>query len=226
MRDGISIPESADDLPAGFKDGPVSEISLLGNSKQYLSLQALERLENDGIVVRSGLTPTDVQVAMDRFGFGSPRAAKLGLKIMARKLGLEESALVKEVENIIQRRLCIEAVSFLADAGGGALRDAADLWLEEPLPSNGIGLDVKVSLSSPVIGSGAPAKAYLPQAFKRLHTDCILNQAHSVTGAVGAVVGIVSITLEATVTVLEGKKCLLHTPAGKHQFNRLEKALE
>lgn len=62
-----------------------------------------------------------------------------------------------------------------------------------------------MSLTEPVIGVGVPAAAYLPMAFRRPNTECILLERFSVACTVGAVVGMVDIVLTGEITPTDSK---------------------
>ena len=213
-------------LPVNLDAGPVSEQSIMEDAKRLPYLWRIKRSEGKGLILCAGLTPTDVRVALGKFRLGRRRAAELGLKILAQRLGVDEAAAVEAVEENIRRRLCVEAVSFVGNGQGQTVAEVADLWFARQPERGGVGLDVRVALSAPVVGSGAPAACCLPAAFERLHTECILPETHAVTGAVGSVVGMVSQTFTAVIRVSEGKGYSLHSPRGRETFDQLDKAEE
>ena len=86
-------------------------------------------------------------------------------------------------------------------------------------PKAGIDLDVQVTLTAPVIGVGAPAAAYLPAAFEKLNTECILPEPYSVACAMGAVVGVVNVNLTGEIRPTASGKYSLHTPKGKEVYD-------
>jgi hypothetical protein len=213
-------------LPLNLDAGPVSERSLMEDAKRLPYLWRLKRCEEKGLILCAGLTPTDVRVAMGGFELGSRRASELGLRILAQRLGLDQASAAEAVEENIRRQLCVEAVSFVGNGQGQTLAEVSDLWFSRRRQGDGVGLKVRVALSAPVIGSGAPAACCLPAAFARLHTQCILPETHAVTGAVGSVVGMVSQTLTAVIRVNEGKGYFLHSPRGRETFDQLDQAEE
>jgi len=97
---------------------------------------------------------------------------------------------------------------------------------EDFQPETGVDLDVGLTLTVPVIGAGAPAAAYLPAAFQKLNTECILPEPYSVACAVGAVVGVVSLHLQGEIRPTASGKYSLHTPQGKEIFDSLDTALD
>jgi hypothetical protein len=193
----------------------------------WFSATEMERHELKGFVYRSSLTPTDIWVAADRFELGNREAGRLGLAVFARHMGVSETDLAQAVEKEISRRLCLEAVSLLDNKNDDALIQLLSRWFHpSALPSNKVGLDVKVSLTAPVIGLGAPAAQCLPKAFDRLHGNCVLPDGYEVSVAVGAVVGMVDCTITALIRSNESGRFILHTEEGREEYRSKQEALE
>ena len=213
-------------LPEYLSAHPVSEFLLCRDSGKTFCSWELEHLERKGRVFRSSLTPTDIRVAEEQFEFGNREAAKLGLAIFSRHLGMEESGFVENVEEKIGEKLCLEAVNLVGDKNDNALSQLVGRWFK-PKSSNakGVDLDVQVTLTAPVIGVGAPAAAYLPGIFRRLHTKCVLPKAYEVCVAVGSVVGMVDITVAAKIIPGESGHFVLYTDTGREEFDTEEEAV-
>jgi N-methylhydantoinase A/oxoprolinase/acetone carboxylase beta subunit len=115
----------------------------------------------------------------------------------------------------------------LGDRSEAALLELVDYWFDPSVgASNGVGLNVKVSLTAPVIGVGAPAAQCLPQTFERLDSKCMLPEAHEVSVAVGAVVGVVDRTSNAVIRNAESGGFILHTENGRKEFISMDAAIE
>jgi N-methylhydantoinase A/oxoprolinase/acetone carboxylase beta subunit len=204
----------------------VSEFLLSEHPDGWTSLWKLRDDEKNGLIFWSGLTPTDIRVASGKLQFGTEGAAKLGLAVFARYAGMVESLFQQAIEEEIQRKLCMEAISFVNETAEEALDWLEHYWFQKWVPSQaGIGLDIEMKLTVPVVGAGAPAAAYLPNAFQRFHTECILPEPFSVACAVGAVVGMVNITLTGEIRSADSGRYSLHTPAGRELFQSLQEAL-
>ena len=138
-----------------------------------------------------------------------------------------KSSFQEAVEEEICRRLCLEAVCFIGDTDLESLHWVTQQWFRKTSnPKPGIDLDLQVTLTAPVIGAGAPAAAYLPPAFQRLNTECILPEPYSVACAIGAVVGVVEVHLTGEIRPTASGKYSLHTPQGKEVFDTLPQALD
>jgi hypothetical protein len=84
---------------------------------------------------------------------------------------------------------------------------------------------VKISLTKPVIGIGAPAKNWLPGAYAHLDADCIIPDKYMVGTAVGAAVGTIGVSLVAEIRPTGFDKYVLHLPSGVSEFDDLENAI-
>jgi len=207
--------------------GLVSEFLLFEDPEQWPSILAIKQEEGNGDIFRSALTPTDIRVASGKFQFGRKEASELGLAVYAKYTDMDISSFQEAVEEEICRRLCLEAVCFIGDTDLESLRWVTGQWFRKTAtPNPGIGLDVGITMTAPVIGAGAPAAAYLPPAFQKLNTECILPEPYSVACAIGAVVGVVSVHLTGEIRPTPSGKYSLHTPQGKEVFDTHPQALD
>jgi N-methylhydantoinase A/oxoprolinase/acetone carboxylase beta subunit len=205
----------------------VSEFLLFEDPDLWSKILNIKQEERNGDTFRSALTPTDVRVATGRFHFGIREASELGLAISAKYAGMEEAAFRGAVEQEISRRLCLEAVCFVGDTDLESLEWTTQQWFRKASnPKPGIDLDVGITLTAPVIGAGAPAAAYLPAAFEKLNTECILPEPYSVACAIGAVVGVVTVHLTGEVRPTPSGRYSLHTPQGKEVLDKVPQAID
>lgn len=219
----VACRDSAD-LPAEFRAGPVSEALLLEDAGRTLSLAELERLEQEGLVNRAALTPTDLRAAAGEFSLGDPEASRLGIALWARRAGLSPDTFAAAVEEEIRRRLCTEAVAFATPEHGPALAALWPAWF--PAGSGRASpVAARLTLGAPVLGGGAPAAAFLPGAFARLGARCVLPEAFPVSTAVGGVVGAVEVVLRAEVHPTPAGPAILYTPRERAEFPKLDDAL-
>jgi N-methylhydantoinase A/oxoprolinase/acetone carboxylase beta subunit len=214
-------------LPAGLNAGVVSECIQFRDTNHWFTGSEVELHVDNGLVIHCALTPTDVRVAGDRFDLGYPEAARIGVEIFARHLGLKASEFSRRVEDEVSKKLCLEAITLLAKKNDQALGQLVDQWFDpQPSDPSPIGLNVRVSLRAPVIGAGAPAAECIPQTFKRLDTKCILPDAYAVSVAVGAVVGMVDRTMTAIIRKTDTGSFVLHSETGMDEYNTIHEALK
>ncbi len=216
-----------DPLTAPFLKGPVNEYRLLSGNSLNLMSWDLEQLETSGKIIRAALTPTDLLVATGQFTMGNPRAAVAGLAVFAKRLKVDKGIIADMLVRLVQKKMCLTAAMHLAGKDADAISALSNNWFDpaDTTDNKGPRLQHRLSLTHPVIGIGAPAAAWLPRAFEYLNSQCILPEAFSVGTAVGAVVGMVDITLKAEVRPLTSSRFVLYTPAVRSEFDSLEQAI-
>ena len=87
-------------------------------------------------------------------------------------------------------------------------------------------MEVSVKLTNPVLGIGAPARAWIPRSFEHLHTTTILPDHYMVGTAIGAAVGTVGFTLTAEIRPTPRDRHILFAPTGKMEFESLDEAVK
>jgi N-methylhydantoinase A/oxoprolinase/acetone carboxylase beta subunit len=221
----------AEDLPDKFSnikyEGPINEFLFIKKSDNVLALRELKELERKGLLIKCGLTPTDIRIASGLLEFGSRDAAIIGLKVFSHYFGSTEAELAESVEEEIRKRLCMETIAFVGGKDAPAVNKIADRWFPQDFghTSSKIGLGVTVSLSVPVIGTGAPAGLCLPATFNRLRTHCITPESYEVAVAIGAVVGMVDFTVKGIIRKSDSGRFTLHTDAGKEDIVTKDEAV-
>lgn len=223
---GTGTPNSQQ-LPGVLAAGPVNEYELLSHPSSTIDKWELNRLENHGIITRTSLTPTDFCVARGTYELGSREAAQAGISILARGLGVNESTLYQALEKEIARRLCVEAVNLSFHRDAPPLLSLMHHWFshETTKDKREQAMELSVKLTNPVLGIGAPAKAWLPRSFEHLHTSCILPDHFMVGTAIGAAVGAVGFTLTAEIRPTPRDHHILFAPDGKREFEDFDEAV-
>ncbi len=215
-------------LPEALSRGPVSEFLLNRDNRNWLYRRDLERYEREDILMRASLTPTDIRIATGRgpTGLGDRRASEIGLDIFACFMDMSRDDFVEAVEEEIRRNVCLETVRLVDGGHSGSLAGLMDRWFRTEPPRTGpVDLDVRVSLTVPAVGAGAPAAVCLPKAFERLHTGCVLPDHYDVSVAVGSVVGTVDETFAALVRKTDTGRFSLHTGTLRAEFDTYEEAV-
>lgn len=214
-------------LSVYLNHGPASEFLIIKESGNVFAGRELELFEQNGLLVRSALTPTDIRVASGRLNFGNREAAIVALDVFSQYLGMTEADLAESVEEEIRKRLCLEAIAYIGDKNDKALCKIVDRWFQPKVggKSEDVALEVSVSLKAPVIGAGAPAAICLPDTFSRLRTRCVIPEAYDVSVAVGSVVGMVDYTLPGVIRTSDSGRFTLHTDAGKEDIDTKHEAV-
>jgi N-methylhydantoinase A/oxoprolinase/acetone carboxylase beta subunit len=192
-------------------------------------------LARQDIIARAGLTPTDL---LHISGEYSPWDAELPLRVatvVARMWGVSLDEFIALVRRQMTRTITAEIVHFLSGRpvpessyvyNSGTLAN----WLfdESLLPTDPF-LGCHLQLKIPLVGIGAPARAFLPPVAEALGAEIIFPEYYQVANAVGTVVGNVLVRKEAEVQpVLNGSVRIgYQARAGSQEqvFERLDEAL-
>lgn len=164
-----------------------------------------QRLLEQDIIGRAGLTPTDLLHVSGEYAPWDVEAARVAAEKIGRLRGWDVGEFVKRVKERIAERIVSEAVGFLTKRpippelphpGGRVLgRWLLDNSLSDADPY----LETPIRLRMPIIGIGAPAGIFLPRVAELLHTDLILPDHYPVANAVGAVAASVVAQAEARI---------------------------
>jgi len=198
---------------------------------------ALDRLVARGLVMLSGVTPSDASHVLGRLDAWDGRAADKALRIMGRRrngrgerIAPDPVAMAQAIVDQLTRQtaLCLLEAAFGEDPAFAG-QDAAQL-ARHPLTAAGIGghrgvIEATVRLGVPVIGLGASAAAYYGAVGDRLGARMILPEHAGVANAIGAVVGQVSQRVSGIVTSPAEGRFVAHLPAGPRGFGDRAEAM-
>ncbi len=195
-----------------LKDGPLpidKAAEAIGLDLYTLDTQ---RLEKEGVLMRCGLTPTDIMHIKGDFNRYDTAAPALAATFLMRSLGLTDDqesdtkdALMDFCEsvydmvkkkmycNIVRILLQDEYESLRADGIGPQLEELiSQSWEASKSPRGFTSADF--STKAVLVGIGAPTHIFLPDVAKALHTVCRIPEYAGVANAVGAIVGNVNAT--------------------------------
>ncbi len=192
-------------------------------------LLRIRRLEDIGLVRRSGVTPTDALHVLGGYTPYDAEAARLAVSILARFVGLEEStaadAIVEEVERLLALSIMRRELSDEGEAGEADGFEAARPLLERALSAEGrTTFHLHWRQLRPVVGIGAPVAAFLPGACRRLAIEPSVPPDADVANAVGAVTSQVFVSECVRVRPGEFGRYVLFAPDGRQEFAALEPA--
>ena len=195
-----------------LKDGPLdvrSAAAAVGTDIYWLKV---DRLEAEGVVLRSGLTPTDYMHLKGDFDAYDPKAAEIAsyylLRCMNRKLTEKELArLCDEVYDRVKQKLYCSLTRILLMDRYPRLREEgigpqlekiiAQRWEELKDGRTGAGyFDAEFTTTAALVGIGAPIHIFLPDVARALGAECVIPPNAGVANAVGAVVGNISAEVE------------------------------
>ena len=202
-----------------------------------LEVAALERLVARGLVMISGVTPSDAAHVLGRLDAWDGAAAEKALRLIARRRtgAGERFAVGPEIfAQAVVDQLTQQTVDCLLEAAFG--EDAAFADEDAPalarhaLTKSGLArhkgvLELEVKLGVPVIGLGASAPSYYGAVGERLHCQTILPEHAGVANAIGAVAGQVSQRATGTVSSPAEGRYVAHLAEGLQSFGSSEAAL-
>jgi N-methylhydantoinase A/oxoprolinase/acetone carboxylase beta subunit len=192
--------------------------------------RTLRQLERQGILIWSGVTPTDALHALGRYTEWDAEASRLALAVMGRSLGMAPGALAARIVSGTSQRIAQQVALKLWDQDGDGHASASALSaaaLDRLLaPEENARLRFVPVTARTVAALGAPAGAYLPEVARLLNAGLDQPALGHVANAVGAVVGGVVARSEATIVPGEGEEAfLVRSPEGTVAYDTMEEAL-
>ena len=202
-----------------------------------LEVAAMERLVARGLVMISGVTPSDASHVLGRLEAWDGTASVKALKLLAKRrngsgdrIALDGAVLAQAVID----QLTAQTVECLLEAAfdeDGGFDEQAETLARHPLTTAGLNrhrgvVEVTLRLGVPVIGLGASAPSYYGAVGERLGCEMILPEHAGVANAIGAVVGQVSQRAQGLVSSPGEGRFTAHLPDGLQTFNTRDLALD
>lgn len=185
---------------------PASLDSLLSSAAQAVTL---DRLVARGLVQLSGFTPSDAAHVAGRQTTWDGRAARLGAALFARRRdrhGLTVAASAEAAaEGVLARLTRRSAEAMLETALARDGLEGAPEMIGHPLVQRALDgvpatARLKIALDRPVVGLGASAPLHYAGLSPLVGNDCAIPGHADVANAIGAVVGQVRVSAEASVS--------------------------
>lgn len=187
-----------------LKEGPlILEKAARAIGKDVYTLN-VSRLEREGLVIRCGLTPTDIMHIRGDFVAFHAEASRLGAAFMARSTGISLEQLCEKVYSLVQKKLYCNLGRILMENQNPALlatmgRKGLDAFLAASYEQAVSGssptlLRSVISTDYTLIGIGAPIHLFVKEVAELLGTQAVVPDYAPVANALGAVVGNVSAT--------------------------------
>jgi len=198
------LPEDEQEVYDKIVRIPVQAGDLGRGSERFRTERMLDRLIHRGVLIKAGLTPTDIFNAVGLCRVGDVEASHLALETAAAYLSCTPGELSGRVQALLSQRVILEAIIAVLGRDGegnferfGILADVVTGWLNGS--DNGSGLGISLSLDRVLVGAGAPAGLFLEPAAALLSCRLAIPDDASVANAVGAVSGVVMETRTAVV---------------------------
>ena len=177
------------------ESGPSTMLSLKKDLDIALLMPLLDDLRASGAIAGIGFTPTDALHADGMYVEGDVDAAVLGADLFARAMRTSRGEFTKAVLDAVTSQIAEEVVRKVLSDELGPLPEATafDQVMGVMSGKRGCGpLHLNAALSAPVIGIGAPAKAYVTALEEKIGAKVVIPENHEVGNAVGAVCGHIS----------------------------------
>lgn len=191
-----------------LQNGPLRSENLARAVSRDLYALKTDRLEKEGILLRSGLTPTDAMHFCGDYQAYSREASELAFRFASRCTGISPEDLCVQIYDLVRKRLYCNLVRILLDT-------EYNLFAEEPcsrqtdrmielcydLARDGEPAPFQPAFfsSMPLIGIGAPTHVFLEPVARMLGTRAVIPKYASVANAIGAIVGNISASATAEI---------------------------
>ncbi|MCR5627316.1 MAG: hydantoinase/oxoprolinase family protein [Lachnospiraceae bacterium] len=182
-----------------LKDGPLGIRQVAERIRRDVYFLNTKRLESEGILLRSGLTPTDIMILKGDFKKHSPEAAEYALSFVASSTGRDKDEVREEIYELVKERLYVNLVRFLANRLYSENRfdtpaeklEFFSMWNYRHRNDEHGNFLLKGAFSTglELVGVGAPTHVFLPDVAKLLGTKCLLSEYSGVSNALGAMLG-------------------------------------
>lgn len=182
-----------------LEDGPLILEKAAATIGQDIYTFNMSRLENEGIVMRSGLTPTDVMHLRGDFDAFDTEASRLGAAFVCRSLELTLEEFCTQVYSLVRQKLYVNLGRILLQFEDSELYRTMGREAVEALLAKSYGQAIHgvhptlfqagIQTDFSLIGIGAPIHLFVKDVAKLLGTNGIVPNEAPVANALGAVSG-------------------------------------
>ena len=193
------------------------------------------KMEELGMVQRIGVTPTDLLHAEGSYVEYDAEASSLGIQYMARIMRMEPAEFIQFGKQKVMEKIASEILKKLFFEETGELtmdKVATDLMNKFITGKEGLDYSCSIKLNKPLIGIGAPVRAWLPKVAEWFNTDLLLSDYSHVGNAVGAITGNVIENVEILIKPFKGEgggddpRSTVFASFGRFDFDSYTKAVE
>ncbi len=172
------------------------------------------RLEDEGIIMRCGLTPTDIMHIKGDFTQHDANASILGARYLMQKLGLDDTpqsidafcdlaydaVCLKLYRNIVRVLLCYSHPLIFKNSVPNDLMSAIDADYRAKKIGKKSFFELSFSTVATLVGIGAPTHIFLKTVAEMLGANYVIPEHAEVANAVGAIIADISSTVSVEVT--------------------------
>jgi N-methylhydantoinase A/oxoprolinase/acetone carboxylase beta subunit len=195
-----------------LKDGPKSTGALakaMGMEVYYLDLST-QKLEREGVIMRSGLTPTDIMHIKGDYNAYNKEASYHAAAFVGRYLGLTAQQLGDKVYDAVKKKMYCHLGEILlkrqfSEFRRNGVREQVQYLLEQSWEQNKLGaeksFDIALHWEVPAtfVGIGGPIHIFLDDVAKAFGSKAVIPPHAEVANAVGAVISHISFEIEVSI---------------------------
>lgn len=188
----------------------------------------LARMEENYIIQRCGLTPTDLLHVTGQFNRWNKETSLSMCSLFATLSSLNMEEMVVMLLDQVVQRLAMELIKKQLDMeiqpDDMDNCPACQVMLGNILNGGNKNYSIRFHLHRPVIGIGAPIDHFLPQAAKLLQTEAILPEHADVANAIGAITSHISVRRNLKIKPDQEGGFLIDGLPGAQHFGDLDEA--
>ena len=227
--DGANLTAVEEKIVALLKDRPFS-IKELCERTEVLHEWGLhmERLEDNYMIQRCGLTFTDLLHVTGRFEQWDRRAAENYCRLFSILAKMDIAKMAEHLLNMGIERLTLELLKRQLDeeTNPQALDTCpvCQTLIKNLFSKGNDQYAVRIDLKRPVVGIGAPIHFFLPKAAQTLGAEAVLPQDADVANAIGAITSDVVVQRKAEIVPGQGGGFVIRGLVGARQFGKFDEA--
>ncbi|UCF93001.1 MAG: hydantoinase/oxoprolinase family protein, partial [Desulfobacterales bacterium] len=227
--DGTSLTAPEAEIVRLLRERPCSLQELAARTDAFhRGFLPLARLEENFIIQRCGLTPTDLLNASDGFDLWNKKASRRMCEIFSAITGIKIEELVADLLHAVVKKLALEILRKQLDEKTDPDKlhgcEAAQMLIANWLNGGGPHFSVKVKMHRPVIGIGAPVHYFLSRAAALLGAEAIFPEHAEVANAIGAITSHIKVQRQVRIKPDAESGFIVEGLAGAKQFADLDQA--
>lgn len=194
--DGKALQHSSQELEICriLKTGALSIRQLSERLNIDVYMLDTKRLEDEGIVQRSGLTPTDAMIVQGDYPGYSKEPAWLVMQFFEKCTVLQASDIPEKIYWMVKERLYLNLVRILWKHAYGTQPKELETFARKAFQNQKLGKEQTLfaahfSTDAVLIGVGAPIHIFLPEVSEALHTTYCISEYSGISNALGAMLG-------------------------------------
>ncbi len=204
ISDKIGYTDEERALCEALREKPMTRTALADKLDSYPRFLPVRRLESDGVIIRSGLTPTDMMILKGDFNMYNREAARIAAYYMSHTARCEEEELPDKVYELVQHKMYNALARVILSQRFPKIKEFDDpaylapileasytyakTCVDDPEAFEALEDDLRITTKLPLIGVGAPIHIFLPRVAALLGTRAVVPEHSGVANAVGAVV--------------------------------------